>query len=181
MNRIRCMRIISVRDRFRSGGGGAEVSCPNLFPLLARKSSGFCPNITCFLARNGYFTNSRGGGGGAGAPLPHGPYAYDENTCTFKKRRKHKSYKCLDDGQMWKTDGREWSVIVGILLNLTGVVGGWRTLFSEEQTDRFQKHHEEQLKKFGDGFTIWKLFKNIVIQFARSCNRKQNYFNPVKI
>ena len=34
-----------------------------------------------------------------------------------------------------------------------GAIGGWKTLFSDEQKERFQKHHEEQLKKFGDGFS----------------------------
>ena len=36
-----------IRDEFRSGGGGgAEVSCPNIFSIACTKIKCFCPNIT---------------------------------------------------------------------------------------------------------------------------------------
>ena len=31
------------------GGGGSEVSCPNIFSIGCPKIKWFCPNITCFL------------------------------------------------------------------------------------------------------------------------------------
>ena len=43
---------------------GAEVSFPNIFPLLAQTSSGLPEYYLIFLPENGYFRNSRGGGGG---------------------------------------------------------------------------------------------------------------------
>ena len=57
--------LIGVRDELRfflfifwGGGGagrGAEVSCPNIFPLLGRKSSGFARILLdFFLPENGY-------------------------------------------------------------------------------------------------------------------------------
>ena len=57
-------KTIRVRDEFCRGGGGAEISCPNiiLFPLLARKSSGFARILPDFLPENGDFKKSGGGG-----------------------------------------------------------------------------------------------------------------------
>ena len=66
-----------VGDSF--GGGGAEVSCPNIFSIACPKIMWFCPNITCFLPENCYFKNYRGGGGVAARPKPHAPYAYLKN------------------------------------------------------------------------------------------------------
>ena len=62
---------IGVRDQFRlGGGGGAEVSCPNILSIACPKIKWFCPNITWFffLPEYGYLKNSRGGG--AAAPSP---------------------------------------------------------------------------------------------------------------
>ena len=74
----RCkVRIISVRDEFRSGG--LKSLARIFFQLLARKSSGFArilPDLF-FLPENGYLKNSRGAG--CSPPQPHGPYAYGTN------------------------------------------------------------------------------------------------------
>ena len=40
------VRCIGVRDQFRLGGGGAEVSCPNILSIACSKIKWFCPNIT---------------------------------------------------------------------------------------------------------------------------------------
>ena len=65
------IRPISLWDEFRSGGGGGGWSLlpEYLFPLLARKSSGFARILPDFLPENGYLKNSRGGGGGLQPPL----------------------------------------------------------------------------------------------------------------
>ena len=65
---------ISVRDKFRSGGGLMSLA-RIFFPLLARKSNGFARILVIFFVRKWLFQNSRGGGG-ATAPSAHGPYAY---------------------------------------------------------------------------------------------------------
>ena len=44
------MDIIGVRDQFRlpGGGGGGEVSCPNILSIACPKIKWFCPNINLF-------------------------------------------------------------------------------------------------------------------------------------
>ena len=67
---IATTEVISVRDEFLSGGGGAEVSCPNIFAIPCTKFKWFCPNITrffFFLLENGYLKNS-GGAAASSAP-----------------------------------------------------------------------------------------------------------------
>ena len=59
---------IGVRDQCSLGG--AEVSCPNIFTIAARKSSGFARILQTFLPEIGYMKISRGGGGGVLQPQP---------------------------------------------------------------------------------------------------------------
>ena len=68
--------IISVRDKFRSGG--LKSLARIFFPLLALKSSGFARILPDFLPENGYLNNC----GKAAAPLsPMGRiYAYASNS-----------------------------------------------------------------------------------------------------
>ena len=71
MDDLYSIRPISLWDEFRSGGGGGggwSLLPEYLFPLLARKSSGFAQILPDFLPENGYLNNA-GGGGGATAPI----------------------------------------------------------------------------------------------------------------
>ena len=57
----RSILIIGVWDQFRLGGGGGRgLVARILYPLLARKSSGFARMIFFFLPENGYLKNSMG-------------------------------------------------------------------------------------------------------------------------
>ena len=82
---------------------GAEVSCPNIFfHDSCTKIKWFCPNITWFFARNGYLKNSRGGGGGAAAPLSPmgrtpmllGAQKNDMNVCTRQENWQCERFAC---------------------------------------------------------------------------------------
>ena len=67
---IGCHHIHRCMGRVSFGGGGAEVSCPNIFSIACTKIKWFCPNITWFFfARKLLFENSRG----AAAPPPPPP------------------------------------------------------------------------------------------------------------
>ena len=62
------------------GGGGAEVSCPNIFSIA-------CPNIQVGLPEYGYLQNSRGGlqPPGPTVPLPpHFTEKDDNSSIPFK-------------------------------------------------------------------------------------------------
>ena len=51
---------ISVRDEFRLGGAVQSLLPEYLFPLLARRSSGFARILPDFCPKNGYLEHSRG-------------------------------------------------------------------------------------------------------------------------
>ena len=83
------VKTISVWDKFRlvgggGGGGGWSLLPEYLFPLLARKSSGFFARILPdFCPKNGYLKYSRAAAPPPPppGPQPHGLYAYDQNLC----------------------------------------------------------------------------------------------------
>ena len=54
------------------GGGGAEVSCPNIFSIAFPKIKWFCPNIACFFAQKWLFEKIIEGC----SPQPPASYAY---------------------------------------------------------------------------------------------------------
>ena len=60
-----------ILDEFRWGGGGTWSLLARIFsPLLARKSSGVCQNMTCFFGPKMAIWRILGGGGGGGAADP---------------------------------------------------------------------------------------------------------------
>ena len=55
--------IIGVRDQFRwRGGGGAKVSCPNIFSIACQKIKWFCPNETRLCPKMASYKIQGGGG-----------------------------------------------------------------------------------------------------------------------
>ena len=64
---------IGVRDQFRSGGGGGEVSCPNIFSIACPKIKRFWPNITCLFCPRKTIWKILGGCSPVAPSPPHTP------------------------------------------------------------------------------------------------------------